>query len=213
MSEPRTRRRRLPGGEEVLVRPIRAQDKGGLLEGLERLGPESRYHRFFAPTPTLGPAQLRYLTEVDHHTHEALLAIDPQSSDGLGVARFVRSREDPTVAEVAVAVADDWHRRGVATVLVTELAARAREEGIRRFSASVLAENEAMIQLLAKLGAAAATRPSHGVLELLMDLPDEGIPETLRHAVRAAARGELRLEGSSPRQADDRDPTGETASP
>jgi GNAT superfamily N-acetyltransferase len=183
------------------VRAIRPQDSQGLLEGFQRLSPESRYRRFLAPLAKLGRAQLRYLTEVDHHDHEALLAIDPETRNGLGVARFVRSREDPAVAEVAVAVADDWQGRGLGTALLHDLAGRAREEGIRRFSASVLAENSAVIEMVFKLGDAQVTSRHDGVVELLLDLPQKGITETLRHTVRAAARGELRLSDARERQA------------
>jgi len=191
-------RRKLPSGDEVLIRPIRPEDKRGLLEGVERLGPESRYRRFLSATPTLSKAALRYLTEVDHQAHEALLAVDPRTRDGLGVARFVRSTDDPTVAEVAVAVTDSWQRRGLGTALLVELAARAREEGVEHFSALVLAENDAIIELLRRLGDVQVTGRSSGVVELLMDLPDEGIPETLRQTVRAAARGELELQRRDP---------------
>ena len=180
----------------MLVRPIRPQDSQGLLEGFQRLSPESRYRRFLAPLPKLGRAQLRYLTEVDHHDHEALLAIDPQTRNGLGVARFVRSREDPSVAEVAVAVADDWQGRGLGTALLQELAGRAREEGIRRFSASVLAENSAVIEMVFKLGDAQVTARHDGVVDLVMDLPRSGLPHSLREALRAAAHGQLRLSRS-----------------
>lgn len=191
-------RRMLPTGDEVLIRPVRPEDKRGLLEGFQRLGPESRYRRFLSVRPTLSKAELRYLTEVDHSEHEALLAIDPQTRDGLGVARFVRSSEDPSVAEVAVAVTDSWQRRGLGTTLLLELARRAREEGIEHFSALVLAENDAISELLFKLGDVRVTGRGTGVVELVMDLPDEGIPQTLRHTVRAAARGELELERGDP---------------
>ena len=182
------------------MRPIRPQDSQGLLEGFQRLSPESRYRRFLAPKAKLGRAQLKYLTEVDHHDHEALLAFDPETRNGLGVAPFVRSREDPAVAEVAIAVADDWQGRGLGTAL-RDLAARAREEGIRRFSASVLAENSAVIEMVFKLGDAQVTSRHDGLVELLLDLPRQGITETLRHTVRAAARGELRLSDARERSA------------
>jgi RimJ/RimL family protein N-acetyltransferase len=191
-------RRTIRSGEQVLIRPIAPEDKRGLAHGFERLGPESRYRRFFSPTPTLGTAQLRYLTEVDHHSHEALLAIDPQTGDGLGVARFVRSPEEPTAAEVAVAVADDWQGRGLGTALLDELAARAREEGVERFTASVLAENRAMMDLLLTFGEVRVTGHTEGVVELVMDLSDAGIPESLRETVRAAARGDIELERGDP---------------
>jgi RimJ/RimL family protein N-acetyltransferase len=191
-------RRHLAGGGEVLIRPIRPEDKRGLQQGLERLSPQSRYRRFFSPVPRLSRAQMRYLTEVDHHDHEALLAIDPRSRDGVGVARFVRSQEDSAVAEVAVAVSDEWQRRGVATLLLGELTARAREEGIRRFTASVLAENTAALEMLRKLGEARVFGADQSVVELVMALPAAGVPETLSVAVRAAARGDIAPAGAQP---------------
>ena len=177
----------------MAVRPIRADDKQRMLDAFERLSPQSRYRRFFAATPTLQPEQLRYLTEIDHHAHEALVGIDPSTDAGLGVARFIRSPDDPAVAEVAVAVVDDWQGRGLGTALLQELAARAREEGVERFSAQVLAENKPMLEVLDALGHAKVVRRDHGVVELVMDLPPDGLPETLSHAVRSAARGDLRL--------------------
>jgi RimJ/RimL family protein N-acetyltransferase len=189
-------RRQLAGRGEVLIRPIRPEDKRGLQQGIERLTPESRYRRFFSPMPRLSSAQMRYLTEVDHHDHEALLAIDPRSNEGVGVARFVRSREDAAVAEVAVAVSDEWQRRGVATLLLRELTVRAREERVRRFTASVLAGNDAALEMLRKLGGARVLSSEQGVIELVMDLPAEGLPETLSVAVRAAARGDIAPAGA-----------------
>jgi GNAT superfamily N-acetyltransferase len=168
--------RRLRSGHEVLVRPIGPDDKERLLDAFERSSPESRYRRFFSPTPRLSAAQLRYLTEVDHHEHEALQAVDLQTNEGLGVARFVRSPDDPTIAEVAVAVVDDWQGRGLASALLHDLATRARDEGIERFSASVLAENDPIMNLFRGFGDVHVTGHDHGVVELLMDLPDEGIP-------------------------------------
>ena len=81
----------------MLVRPIGPDDKGRLLDAFERSSPESRYRRFFSPTPILSAAQLGYLTEIDHHGHEALRAVDPRTEQGLGVARLrpLARRPDP----------------------------------------------------------------------------------------------------------------------
>jgi GNAT superfamily N-acetyltransferase len=182
----------------VLIRPIRSDDKQRLLDAFDRLSPESRYRRFFAATPELRAGQLRYLTEVDHHAHEALVAIEPGTGQGLGVARFIRSPEDAAVAEVAVTVVDDWQGRGLGTALLHELAARARAEGVERFSALVLAENEPMLAILRAGGDVHVTRRDHGVVELVMDLPREGVPEPLGRTVRATARGDIELDPRHP---------------
>lgn len=174
-----------------MIRPIGPDDKERLLGAFDRSSPESRYRRFFSPTPRLSAAQLRYLTEVDHHSHEALQAVDPRTEEGLGVARFVRSPDDPSVAEVAVAVVDDWQGRGLASTLLRDLATRARKEGIERFSASVLAGNDPIMKLFRGFGDVQAIGRDQGVVEVVMDLPEEGIPEPLRHTVGAVARGDI----------------------
>ena len=185
-------------GDRVVIRPIRADDKQWLLDVFHRLSPESRYRRFFSPVKELGESQLHYLTEVDHHTHEALVASDPRTGDGLGVARFIRSAPDAAVAEVAVTVVDDWQGRGLGTELLHELTDRAREEGVKRFNATVLDSNRAMLEVFHELADVRVTGRDAGVVELLMDLPAAGIPSALGHTVRAAASGELTVDPRHP---------------
>ena len=184
---------RLRDGEPIVVRPIQPDDREELAAGVQRLSPESRYRRFFTPTSDLTESQLRYLTEVDHHDHEALVAVEPATGYGLGVARFVRSPSDPELAEVAVAVADSWQGRGVASALLTHLAERARAEGIRRFSAEILADNRPMLELIDDLGEVTVTDREHGSVAVEVGLPEEDIGAALREALRAAARGVLRV--------------------
>jgi GNAT superfamily N-acetyltransferase len=165
-----SRETKLRNGHRILIRPIRPQDKDGLLEGLHHLTPASRYRRFFSPMPELSTAQLRYLTEVDHRNHEALIAFDADTGEGIGVARFIRSVTEPTAAEMAVAVLDTWHGRGVGTALLEALVARAREEGVERFTASVLAENAPMLRLLRQLGDVTVADRGAGYLDLRVEL-------------------------------------------
>ena len=183
---------RLRDGSTVDVRPIRPEDKGRLARGFERLSPESRYRRFLSPVPELDRRALAYLTEVDHHDHEALIAIDP-AGEGVGVARFVRAPSEPSAAEVAVTVVDDWQGRGLGTALLDVLAERARQEGVRRFTALVLADNVDMLGLLGELGAARVVDREQGTVELAVDLPDEGVAPELINWLRAAARGLVEL--------------------
>ena len=187
----------LRSGDRVLIRPIRPEDKDTLVDGFRRLTPESRYRRFFSPMPELGASQLRYLTEVDHSRHEALVALDPSSGEGLGVARFVRWSTDPRAAEVAVAL-DSWQGRGLGTALLEGLSERAREEGVERFTASVLADNSPMLELFRELGDTEVVDREAGVVELQIELRGSGVPGGLSHAVRAAALGELTVEPRHP---------------
>lgn len=72
----------LRDGSRVRVRQIRSSDKEVLRRGFERPSEESRYRRFIAPMPELREATVRYLTEVDHNDHEAIVALDAESGAG-----------------------------------------------------------------------------------------------------------------------------------
>ena len=148
---------RLRDGSAVDIRPIEPDDREALVRAFERLSPTSRYRRFFGPMPQLSSRDLDFLTRVDHHDHEALVAVAPDG-DGVGVARYVRTGDE--VAEPAMAVIDDWQGRGVASALLGALVDRAREEGVRSFEAPVLASNEQAIHVLERLGD--TTRRSEG---------------------------------------------------
>jgi GNAT superfamily N-acetyltransferase len=179
----------LPGGERVAVRPVRPSDKESIADGFSRMGELSRYQRFMTVRDALSTRELRYLTEVDHHDHEALLAFDAATGEGLGVARFIRSKSDPNAAEAAVAVVDAWQRRGLGTALTVLLADRARAEGIERFTALLLASNNAMMSMLRKLGPIRVVSREGPIVEAEMDLPLEGIGDHVAGVLRAAASG------------------------
>jgi GNAT superfamily N-acetyltransferase len=128
------------------------------------------YRRFLNPHGRLTAAELRYLTEVDHHDHEALLAVDPGTGKSVGVARFVRDHERRDSAEIAVAVLEPWQGRGVGKALLHRLADRARDEGITRFTALMLSGNRPMRRLLADLGTTRLLSSGAGAVELAVDL-------------------------------------------
>jgi GNAT superfamily N-acetyltransferase len=177
----------LRDGALLDVRPITPDDRGLLEAGFERLSPEARYRRFFSPVSRLSARQLDYLTRIDHHDHEALLGIDHATGTLVGVARYVRT--GPETAEPAMVVADDWQGRGVATVLLSRLVARALEEGIDRFSAPVLAGNDTAINVLRALGDTSITRRGNEV-ELFIELAAPARPvSALRGLMRAVAAG------------------------
>ena len=109
--------------------------------------------RFLMAKQELSPSELRYFTSVDHHDHEALGALDHDDGRGVAIARYIRHPAEPDAAEIALTVIDDWQRRGLGTELLGRLADRACQEGIRRFTALVAAENAAMSGLLDSLRA------------------------------------------------------------
>jgi RimJ/RimL family protein N-acetyltransferase len=168
----------LHDGRKVEIRPIRPDDAGRLREAHTRLSPETRYQRFLTAKPALSAADARYLVEVDGSDHFALVATarsgERPSADGsiVAVARFVRAATDPTTAEFAVVVGDEYQGQGLATGLLDRLACAARERGVRRFRATTLADNVPVHRLLRRLARGELTQSRRGAItEIKVELP------------------------------------------
>jgi RimJ/RimL family protein N-acetyltransferase len=162
---------RLPSGTRVVIRSIRPDDKTLLSEALPRLTPESSRGRFLALKRRFSADELRYLTEIDGVRHVALVALladDPQRL--VGVGRYVRLPEDPSTAEVAVVIGDEFQGQGLGSRLGLLLADHARSHDVERFVATMLSDNLAAHRLFAKISARLETVTTHGVDELVAAL-------------------------------------------
>ncbi len=143
----------LRDGTRVRLRPIRADDKERLAQGVARLSSRSRYFRFLGAVASLTDTALRYLTEVDQASHIAWVAVEPTPEERLlGVARCVRVAGEPLVAEVALVVADELQNHGLGSLLFEVLAREAARHGIATLRASVLRENTTVVHALQELG-------------------------------------------------------------
>ena len=183
----------LRNGGTVGVRPIDPDDKPLLRRMFERLSDESRRRRFMGPAEELSEEDLVYLTEVDHRRHEALVAVDPDAGEILGVARWFRQPGEREVAELAVAVVDDWQGRGIGSGLVAAINERARAEGIERYHAIVSADNVQVIEALERHGAIRSAGDEPGTFDFEAAVPGRGVGAAVAEGLRAAARGQLRL--------------------
>jgi L-amino acid N-acyltransferase YncA len=178
----------LRDGSEVLIRAVRPEDKPLFVEGFSQLSDQSVYRRFLQPRDPLSVRELAFFTEIDHVDHEAIGAL--AGGQGVGVARYVRYADRPHMAEAAVTVVDAWQGRGLGGKLLRRLTARATENRIRVFCATLFAENDAMLALFEQLGAVTVKRRDGAVLEIGVELPVE--LDTLEHTLREAAAGHVR---------------------
>jgi len=161
----------LPDGVRVPVRPIAADDDLALQRLYTHLTPQTIYLRFFRmiASPTLD--QLHFLVDMDGYARFALVAFDPdEPTEIIGVVRYGRDKDDPTTAEYAGLVRDDWQGRALGFALTRELVAIARREGITMLYALMLAENIAMLRLLKKLGIPMHTSWHEGTVRAALDL-------------------------------------------
>jgi hypothetical protein len=172
---------RLADGTHVALRPLRPGD-GNLLEaGFGRLSERSRYRRFLSPVPRLTESMLAFLTSVDGVNHRAWGAVvtEPSGAVPAGVVRWVRSRKDPAVADMAVTVIDDYQGRGLGGLLQDVAVIDAFGCGVERFEGVVLVENKPSRRMLARGGA--RLRPEGGgVMAFTLELAPR--IEQLRHS-------------------------------
>jgi GNAT superfamily N-acetyltransferase len=170
----------------VRLRTIKATDKERLVGGLARLSPQSRYLRFFTDKERLTEGELRYLTELDGESHFAIGAIrlgaDGEEGDGLGIGRFVKLAEDPTVAEPALAVVDDAQGLGLGRLLLLRLVAAATERGVRTFRCDFLAINHGMQELLRDVSPGVQFRSDGPVVTAEFQLPYVPADEAIERA-------------------------------
>lgn len=145
---------RLADGTLVLIRRIRPEDTFALATAMEAMSAESRLKRFLTPKPRLSRRELHYLTEVDFTDHYAVIAVYAHRPSAIvASARWVRDPEHPAQAEVAMAVADSLHGKGLGSHMGEVLVAAARERGIEDFTATMLYDNRAAHALLRRVRA------------------------------------------------------------
>ncbi len=162
----------LRDGSEVLIRPVEPADAPLLKEGFEHLGALSRFRRFLGTTNPLSVQDLRFLTDVDHQRHEALVAIDPASGDGVGIARYVRG--DAAAADTAIVVVDSWQHRGVGELLADRLADAAVANGVEFFTGRMIVGNHAAEHLLLRVGEPVERLSGPGTVRLTVRLHGRG---------------------------------------
>jgi RimJ/RimL family protein N-acetyltransferase len=167
----------LRSGLPVKVRAIRPDDKARIVEAFKNLEPESIYTRFFYHKRTLSDEELKLVTEVDFENVVALVMTigEGEQETIIGSGRYVVLEETgkPRSAEVAFTVEEDYHRQGIARILLERLASIAREKGLHRFVAEVLPQNRGMLTVFSRSGLPVKTQHAGDVVHVTMSLTGE----------------------------------------
>jgi ribosomal protein S18 acetylase RimI-like enzyme len=138
---------RLRDGRVVLVRPVLPSDAALQRAFVRSMSAATRRNRFHGGVADLPVAVLRYMTEVDHVDHLALVGEieDGSGPRQVGEARWVRRVDAPGRADFAIAIADDCQHRGLGNALLDMLERSAAARGIERLCAHVLHTNRRML--------------------------------------------------------------------
>src|SRR5271166_6033461 len=130
---------------------------------------ENLYLRFFGVSRSAAEGEARRVCREPAPDHDALLAV--LEGQVVGCGSYEVADDGSRSAEVAMAVADDMHRRGVGTLLLEHLVSLARSRGVRTFVAETLTENALMMQVFADAGLGAHRALVDGVYEVRFPLP------------------------------------------
>lgn len=180
----------LPDGGVMRLRLVRPEDREGIIEAFERLSDETRVQRWFYPKKRLSEEEIAALISPADDAHGALAAIgldaDGNESSGIGMARFVRSSEDPEAAEIAITIVDDWQGLGIGRILLHRLLAMMCERRIRFADGRVQADNRPMRHLLEPYVPEGGFRREDSILLFRFPVPAADDP-LMAHLARNAA--------------------------
>ena len=181
----------LTDGGAAHLRPIRPDDAAKLVAFYDRVSPESKYLRFFAPYPRLSERDVRRFTQVDYVDRVALIVT--LGEEMIAVGRY--DRIDDRQAEVAFLIEDAHQGRGIGQLLLEHLAEAARERGITRFVAEVLPQNRRMAAVFADAGYRISKGIEDGVLNvefpILPTNTSVGVMERREHRAERASMERL----------------------
>ena len=183
----------LADGTTIEIRPAGPGDFGAVKAMHEAMSPDNTYMRFFNVSRLSAETEARRICKDPASGEVALLAL--AGGEVVGVASYVTLGTGK--AEVAFAVADHMHHKGIATLLLEHLVSYARSRKITTFSAETLTENKAMLSVFADAGLPVERHYADGVFELTFPLPSQDTGPTLESYLNAVAERERRAEAVS----------------
>jgi GNAT superfamily N-acetyltransferase len=144
-------------GTDILVRPVRMSDVEALQDLFYSLSNESARQRFMAYKNAYPHAEMQQLVDADYVESLAMVACAPRTGELIAMARYDM---DPATrfGDIAFAVRDEWQRRGIGGLLMRRMLRAARANGLRGFSADVLAGNRGMLMVFQQSGLTVQSR-------------------------------------------------------
>jgi RimJ/RimL family protein N-acetyltransferase len=158
----------LRNGREIEIRAQRRQDRKDLEAALVRMSGESLYRRFFGAKRHFSEKEAEHFLNIDFVNHVALVVVAHENSKQaiVGAGRYVLV--EPGTAEVAFGVVDEYQGQGIGAALMRNLSSIARQAGLNKLIAEVLASNGAMLKVFERSGLQMSTRREGPVIHVTL---------------------------------------------
>lgn len=179
-------------GGIVRLRPVTPADAGPLADLYGRGSPEGLRRRFFGPAgDAVLATEIVRLVRASGADHEVVVA---EAGDRvIGVASYERRPVDAPSAEFAVYVDEAQQGRGIGTLLLEHLVARARQAGVTELTGEVLSSNGGMLRVAHDLDRRSSFQYDQGIVDVrLHTTVDESALALADARDRAAATASLR---------------------
>jgi acyl-CoA hydrolase/GNAT superfamily N-acetyltransferase len=161
--------RKTRSGLDILIRPVKISDEPLLKDLFYSLSDKSMYRRFVSSRQDMPHDRLQEFVVIDYTRETVLLTVVQEGDKEIPVGLGQYSINEGThTAEVAFVVRDDHQNNGIGTELLNYLTVLAKRQGLRGFTAEVLAENRPMLHLFNKMGFDTKKDLSSGIYELDM---------------------------------------------
>lgn len=142
---------KLATGRTIYFRPLLPSDEFAYRNFFYSLQEKTIYYRFFYPMKLFSHEIIqKQWSRVDYRKNMSMIGFVMQSGHQEIVAIGTYAQEDETRAEVAFVVREDFQGMGIASYLLSNLEEIAQENDYRCFVATVLPENQTMLNIFRK---------------------------------------------------------------
>ncbi len=157
-------------GIPILLRPIKPEDEGMILDLFSSFSERTILFRFFQLLKSMPHKQIVRYTQIDYDRDMAIVAVtsegDKERIVGVGRLNYYPNLE---TSEFSVVVGDPWQRKGLGTKLLKLCIKIAKERGVSQLWGDIMAENEGMIKLCKRLGFKINWHQEEGIARACMD--------------------------------------------
>ena len=163
---------KLPSGKEVFIHPIRPEDQPAHNNFVEHLTKEDLRYRFLGVIRDIPSSEMARLVQIDYDREMAFIATAPDINgitETLAVVRTV-TNSDNSKADFAVMVRSDLKRTGLGTLLMSKMINYCKSRGTKSITGGVMNENQAMLNLVKKLGFTVSKLPQTDLCRVTLNL-------------------------------------------